>query len=248
MIELGIWDHMIVAILGLFLPVYTIWRGNQKAPLPSFTSSDKIRLYYINSLILLAGAGVVTLVWVLQDRPLASMGFRVFEWSLWIAFVSGSLIVLYLVDVLIEMRIPKRRILTEQRWRERTPFMPAIWSEFRHYLFLAGAAAVAEEVIFRGYFITYLVEILGDSLASSGLAIAIPAVVFGLLHIYQGTKALVKIMVLALPLGLLFLLSQSLILVTIIHFVIDVTGGLLSLSLLANRESVTSKSESPATK
>jgi uncharacterized protein len=63
------------------------------------------------------------------------------------------------------------------------------------------------------------------------MAAAFPAVLFSLAHFYQGYKAMGKIFLLSLLFALIFIFSKSLIIVVIIHFLIDLVGGLLAMKV-----------------
>ncbi len=53
-------------------------------------------------------------------------------------------------------------------------------------------------------------------------------------HLYQGEKAVMKILLMAILFGWIFLLTNSLLLLILIHFLVDVLGGYLAYSLLKN--------------
>ena len=103
--------------------------------------------------------------------------------------------------------------------------IPLNWNEFISYIFLAVSAGICEEVIFRGFLITYLSHYFSGMPYGQILAILIPALVFSVSHLYQGWWAVLKIMILAMLFGFIFVLSESLIAVIIIHILIDIFSG-----------------------
>ncbi|MBK9254850.1 MAG: CPBP family intramembrane metalloprotease [Saprospiraceae bacterium] len=58
------------------------------------------------------------------------------------------------------------------------------------------------------------------------VAILIPAFTFGLSHMYQGYRSVLKIVLIAVLFGIIFVWSGSLILAMIIHISIDLISGL----------------------
>ena len=64
------------------------------------------------------------------------------------------------------------------------------------------------------------------------LAVTAPAFLFSLAHYYQGWQAVLKIFMLSLILGIIFLSSGSIWIVMIIHFIIDLLGGLVAMRLM----------------
>ena len=81
------------------------------------------------------------------------------------------------------------------------------------YLFWAapvawGSAALGEEMLFRGFVLTSLERLAGGrGWAATGFAVIAQAVVFGVLHLYQGVGGAVSAGVTGLVLGLVFVFS-----------------------------------------
>ncbi|MEM1217233.1 MAG: CPBP family intramembrane glutamic endopeptidase [Bacteroidota bacterium] len=59
------------------------------------------------------------------------------------------------------------------------------------------------------------------------LAILAPSVIFGLVHLYQGWHAVVKITAMAVMFGFVFVHTQSLWLLMAVHALVDLIGGAL---------------------
>ncbi len=78
-------------------------------------------------------------------------------------------------------------------------------------------AGVVEEALFRLALPTLLVVVTGEPLSAFALA----AVVFGLLHIYQGPVGVVATTVLGLVFTLLYVVSGSIVLVMVLHALLD---------------------------
>lgn len=68
-------------------------------------------------------------------------------------------------------------------------------------------AAFLEELIFRAYLINALDKLLGNTLASAEIAVLISAVIFGLLHAYQGLTGILLTGSLGFIFGIFFLLN-----------------------------------------
>jgi hypothetical protein len=100
------------------------------------------------------------------------------------------------------------------------------------YIFMCITAGVCEEIIFRGFLITYTKTFFSSDLP----AVVIPASVFALAHYYQRTLAVIKIFVLSLLFGIIFLESGSLWIVMFLHFAIDLAGGLIFLKYYKKEE------------
>ena len=59
----------------------------------------------------------------------------------------------------------------------------------------------------------------------------VPGVAFGLVHLYQGWKAVAKIFFVAVTLGAIFLLTRSLLVPIVLHVTLDLVGGLTALGM-----------------
>ncbi|MBL0084809.1 MAG: CPBP family intramembrane metalloprotease [Saprospiraceae bacterium] len=103
--------------------------------------------------------------------------------------------------------------------------MPSTWSDYRHFIFLAFAAGICEEIIFRGFMVNYVLEMTSATSFAVPLALIVPAFIFAISHIYQGWLSVVKIASISLLFGALYMYTSSLYLVIIIHTVVDLVSG-----------------------
>jgi hypothetical protein len=65
-----------------------------------------------------------------------------------------------------------------------------------------------EEVLWRGYFITRLQHLFGLGRFGTAISIAIPTILFGLFHSYQGIAGVISTMVMALVMTAAYFLSR----------------------------------------
>ncbi len=231
-------DHCLIILLGVVLPAGTIVRGRPKNETITFDTAAKLNLYWSNSLLLWIMAAAVGFVWLKAGRSLMDLGLAMprpssFWWCVW--FVVGS-VALYILDTWLEVGSPRRRAQTRARWRRDTPFMPQTRRELAHYTVMALSAGSCEEIVFRGYFITYLLSLVSASVVGYWVAIFVPALVFGLSHLYQGWKAVSKIVVMSIAFGAMFLLTGSLWILIVLHFLVDLVGGFLGMWLLSSND------------
>ncbi len=68
-------------------------------------------------------------------------------------------------------------------------------------------AAFLEELIFRAYLINALDKLFGNTLASAEIAVVLSAIIFGLLHAYQGLTGILLTGSLGFIFGIFFLLN-----------------------------------------
>jgi membrane protease YdiL (CAAX protease family) len=228
-------DHILAFLVGFVIPLLTSYR-NAKNPLPAqFDSQQKKRLYLSGSFSLFIIAFIIVLVWVLFNRPLEGLGLtkpgeNKSYWWFVLVFIA-----LYIIDTVLAVAVPSGREKTIQRWKTRTPFMPMLPGEFPLYLLLCFSAGIFEEIIFRGFLVTYCYYAFSGIAQQEFWAVLLPAVIFSLAHYYQGSKAVLKIVVLSFLFGYIFIKSGSLLVIMLLHFMVDVAGGLLTLRFM-NKE------------
>ena len=109
--------------------------------------------------------------------------------------------------------------------------MPVSRAELAPYALLAVSAGVCEEVLFRGHLIRYVQAMVEGVSLAPVIAVGLPALVFALVHLYQGWRAVAKIGFGSAVLGAIFLLSGSLWVCMALHIAIDLVGGVLALRL-----------------
>jgi len=127
-----------------------------------------------------------------------------------------------------------------KRWREKTlekrntslSFVPSDRNELLHFAFLALAAGIGEEIIFRGYLIHYLLFWTGHSALGIAYACVISSALFAFLHGYQGWSSAIKIFFISMLFAAIFVYTQSLLIVILIHAAIDLISGWLGIKLM----------------
>lgn len=238
---LPILQHILFLLLGVILPgvlFYTTYQRRKGGGLARHWSQRmKHRLYYGNGGLLWVIALVVMAVWYFTDGDLTriGLGWGSTPYDLTAVLVLSGFLALYLLDLYREAGNHESREETRQEFR-KMGFMPTSATQFLNFIFLAVAAGFCEEVIYRGFMITYLRELLGESPVAIVAVLTIPAISFGLGHFYQGGKAVLKIILMAVLFGFFYLRTNTLWPLMLLHTAIDIVGGLLSWWLLGKRE------------
>ncbi|MBP6237246.1 MAG: CPBP family intramembrane metalloprotease [Saprospiraceae bacterium] len=221
--EFNWFDHILALFLVIILPLMSIKSDKISQELIESLPPKK-HLFYTNGLMLIIGALLVLTSWNVSERQWTELGISFPVLSGNVLILTAVLVFVYLLDIIYGRFNQKYQ---NERLQEMSYVIPANWKEYRHYIFLAFAAGISEEVIFRSFLITYLSHFLSIVQYGDFLSVLIPAVVFSLSHLYQGWWAVFKIMVIAILLGFIFLLSGSLLIVVIIHVLIDLISGMM---------------------
>lgn len=101
--------------------------------------------------------------------------------------------------------------------------IPHGWLASSAWVLVSLSAGIGEEIVFRGYLQRQLRALTG----STGAAIALQAVAFGLPHVYQGLKPVLSITLVGAVLGLLAQARGDLKAGIVAHTALDVMAGLL---------------------
>jgi membrane protease YdiL (CAAX protease family) len=228
-------DHILVLLFGWLLPFISGVKSKNGLKEINFTEEIRKRFYLSNSIFLFLSAGIIMVQWWWHDRPLSAMGFKP-------DFNAGSLpatalfvtilTLLYFADLIVNIKNGSAEGNMLAEMQEKAPFMPRHIREIPTYTIMCIAAGVCEEIIYRGFMVTYFLPEFNGRSGIPILAVTAPAFLFSLAHYYQGWMAILKIFLLSLLLGIIFIWSGSLWLVMIIHFLIDLIGGLVMMYLL----------------
>lgn len=222
-------DHVLVLLFGWLLPLLSSLQGRRVLRDLAFSEPVRRRFYLSNSLTLALLGGVVLLAWGWQGRPLARLGFGTFlptTHTVTTVGLTALVLVLYLADLALGLWRARHNPEALQRLMEWTPFLPRYRRELPGYVLMCACAGIFEEIIFRGFMVTYFLPEPNGRQGWPWLALLVPALLFAMAHHYQGREAMAKIFILSVLLALVFVLGGSLGWVMAVHVAIDLAGGL----------------------
>jgi len=232
---LGTADHILFIIIGLVIPFMSVLQGKPDMSGFDFTPKQKIALYYSNGLLMWLASFLIVGAWLFYGRDIVSFGFSLPKMSKVVIGCTVLFIVLYFGDLVFETISPARKQETISKLADNTPFLPSNNRELAHFTFAAFTAGVCEEIIFRGFFINYLLAFSGHTIIGQWSAILLPALLFSVVHIYQGHKAVLKILLAGILFGIIYYWSGSLLIVILLHFLMDMISAYVAMKLLATK-------------
>ncbi len=220
-------DHIFVLVLMVIIPTISI-RTDRLSKDMMDDLPPKKHLFYSNGLMLIIAAMLILTSWNISERSWLNLGFRwpIINRDLIMPIVL--IIFIYLSDTLYGWLDKEYKI---NKIKELSYLVPLTWREYSHYVFLAFAAGICEEIIFRGFLVNYLLSYLSDYQYAAILAIVLPAIAFSISHLYQGWWAVLKIFCIALLFGWIFIQSGSLLIIIIIHILIDLISGTVGIGM-----------------
>lgn len=220
-------DLFLLALLALVIPVYSF-----KSFQDLHGDEEQIQKLRISTykktfiLLLLIGLGTTSL-WILAERSLFQLGFKVvFNLGFFVSLLMTLGIIMFLYRQISKVK-KDPNLITEIRDQMKTlkvnSIMPRDRHEFQWFLLISVTAGICEEIAYRGFMISYWSSsfgVIGATLISS--------VIFGFAHLYQGPSGMIQTGIAGLIGGILFAVSGgSLLLPILVHIALDINGGTL---------------------
>lgn len=230
--EMNLWDHIVAAVICIVAPVLAYSSRRIITEDIRLETEDKIRLYHSNGLLLIVFALIVVTLWRIPGRSVAAMGFTWPEWNGMVILLVIAIFLFYGLDIFFQYGLKRWRNKTLSSRHGALSFIPSDKTELLHFGFLAIAAGIGEEVIFRGYLIHYLVYWTGNTSMGIITACLFSSALFAFLHGYQGMMSMIKIFFLALLFSAIFVFSESLLIVIVVHALIDILSGWFGIYLV----------------
>ena len=198
------------------------------------TEKTKCKDYYQTIAMLWGMVFVVFIMCLIGGINPGNIGVRPmsFHYPIWftatILVISGLLIAIMLVQSI--------QLLTSAKAREEAKnkiaaeegagqVLPRTKKEKRLFVLVSLTAGICEEIIFRG-FMVFLLQSIFPGLPIY-LIVIIVSVIFGAAHLYQGWQGTIKTGVTGIFLMCLVLVTDSLILAMLVHFLIDASSTFL---------------------
>ncbi|NNF32876.1 MAG: CPBP family intramembrane metalloprotease [Saprospiraceae bacterium] len=227
MSNITLWDHLFFILIAIVIPVLSVLRGQVNMEEVRMTVSDKKKFYLANAGVLWIGAIMVFVLWLLALRPLEEMGFRSPIMDLLVIVLTGLFIVAYVIETYTELN----REGNEDEILKSAAFLPQNKQELGYFMILAISAGICEEIVYRGFLVNYLMAVIDDQILAFNVAVIFPAVIFGIVHMYQGINSVLKIAIMSLLFSTIFIFSQSLLIVILLHAGVDIVGGIIGMNI-----------------
>lgn len=217
-------EVLLLLCFALLPAIELIDSGNTKQRITT-GKITKVRAYQETILLLVVPTSLLFTLMALGDVSAHELGLVIdFNVSQCIAFLGVVVIVGYLL-------ISFRRVVHNERELAKIAkqlngfhyLLPSNVNEARWFIGgVSVCAGVCEELLFRGYLLHAFVEYIGLP-----LSVVVSSALFGLCHAYQGWNNVLRTALVGAVLSIIYLLSGSLFVVIILHFLQDAYVGLL---------------------
>jgi membrane protease YdiL (CAAX protease family) len=224
-------DHVLIWVFGIILPFMSGLQSQQLSGAIQFNEYTRRNLYLSNSLMLAIAGSVILLLWFYKQRSFDTLGFRLAQLDNQY-FIVSILIMVFSIGYTLDLYFSAKKMKSlkqNENWFERSSFLPEKAKELPAYILLCLCAGVFEEIIYRGFMVTYFLPLTGNENDIPWMAIFAPSVLFSLAHTYQGWTAVIKIFIFSLLLGIIFIITKSIYPTMVLHFLIDLIGGIVAM-------------------
>ena len=181
--------------------------------------------FYGNVLAREWGLTLAVLVWwLVAARPFTALGLRRSAGlGLWIGLLlAAAVVALQVIQRRTVVGSPKTRARVRKGLVRMEWMLPHDDAELRRFVALSITAGICEELLFRGFLITYF-QLDMPFVA----AILLSAMFFGFAHAYQGPRGIVTTGLVGAAMGGLYALTGSLWVPMLVHAAIDIGSGVL---------------------
>lgn len=210
--------NIIALIIGiLIVPVYIIW-GARDYRLIKKDRSYLIKSYkgtiIFNIFLVILLSLISEYVNFRTDFSIIGKGVDLFEVHLIYIIAAAMLATFIVLPIVLGMK--GKEIIAPGDFAE---LLPKSNQELFWFTILVVSVAIGEELIFREFYFELLNQYLG---ISGDTLLIVAAIIFGLVHFYQGIGGIIATMALGLFFGKVFQATESLIWPIIFHFIIDI--------------------------
>ena len=189
-----------------------------------FTEKMRCNGYYQSISLLWGTTLAIFIMCYIGNIRLEDIGFRwiSFNYNIWFTVVTlilSGLAFCFFMYQLIGSLISKkfREQITGSQGAIR--ILPRTKKEKGLFSFVSLSAGICEEIIYRGFVVFLLLTIFPE--IPIYLIVLLPSILFGTGHIYQGLSGVISTGVVGAMFMCLFLVTGSLILPMLLHFIVD---------------------------
>lgn len=224
-------DHVLVLLLLVAQPIYGAYEARQiRKDIAAGKPLDRVEWY--RETVLWEWAFLIALIvaWVQLARPFDALGFVEPGGR---GFWMGAAMLLPMIGYLLFLNQRIKKMDREERAKnieglgDLKAYLPHTDRDLKYFTGVSATAGIVEEIVYRGFLIWYFSQVM-----PLWPAVIASSVVFGLGHSYQGLKGAFNCSAVGLGFGALYVLTGSIWLPIIAHFLFDALQGVALRDLL----------------
>ena len=217
-------DHIFIFLLVLVYPVYSTWSYQREVrKIESGKPANRLSLYRSTAIVEWLALAVLFIAWHLLERPFSDLGFVTPGGA---GFYVGIALLAVVCGVLIRQWSTVEQLGDEERHKQiealgkLVHFLPHSKRELNAIYGVSLTAGIVEEIVYRGFVLWYLALVM-----PLWAAVILSSIAFGVAHSYQGPAGAVKCGFVGLAFAGFYLLTGSIWLPMIGHFLFDALQG-----------------------
>lgn len=228
---MSIADHFFFGVLVVAMPIYSGLRVFPRLQRVMAAGQAGIRLRIYQAVILQGwlASGLLLFSWFWLGRSSQDLGLvGSVGWHFWTGLGVALAGALALDAIHRRLRsTEKGRDWLRSQIKPFSAILPHTREERNCFFLLAVTAGVWEEILYRGFLTWYLSGLFG-----LWLTVLLSSALFGLAHLYQGWKGVLRTGAAGVVLSGLYLLTGSLWAPMLLHALVNIIGGLVAFDLL----------------
>lgn len=230
-------DHLLIALIAIAYPLFYstyCWHRRDRPRLQSGLTQARLSVYRLAMIELWLLTFLVLGWWFWSGRTPDAIGLGVPSGlAFWIGVTSAAAIAtLFAAQIVAVHNSPKAREkvrgqLCSQFGTGAALMIPRKGLERRIWVGVSLTAGICEEILYRGFFLWYLMTWL-----SAPTAVVVSSLIFGASHLYLGRGGVIRASVTGAVLGAAYLLTGTLWVPMALHAMVDVASGLTASAAL----------------
>jgi membrane protease YdiL (CAAX protease family) len=233
-------DHVLVLAFAVAYPLYgtLVAFPRLKRALAAGIPGIRLRAYFGTIVTQWALVAVVFWLWLRNGRALSGLGLHFqIDYRFWTGLLLAAVAaVAFAYRSRQVMRDPRRRERFERAFERVGVILPHSRRELRTFMGVAVTAGVCEEILYRGFLLSYCFSLFGGGSAAVWYAVVVSSVFFGFAHTYQGWRGILLTGLIGLLEAMFYVLTASLWVSMLLHVAIDVNGGRLGYEYIETRQ------------
>lgn len=228
-------DHVFILLLLAVQPAYGAYEARCiRADAEAGKPLDRVDWYRSTTILEWAFLAVLLGAWFYYGRPLSDLGFVTPGGQ---GFWLGAIFVVLVVGYLLYAHQRVKQMDESEREKnieaigDVAIYLPRTNRDLKYFTAVSVTAGIVEEIVYRGFVIWYL-----SLFVPLWPAVFVSAIVFGLAHSYQGPGGALRCGSLGLGFGVFYVLTGSIWLPMLAHFLMDALQGLSLRELLSDSE------------
>jgi hypothetical protein len=227
-------DHLFVLLLFVVQPIHGAMAYRRYiARIEAGAASNRVRLYTQTIVLEWVALAVLATTWYALGRPATELGFVAPQGR---GFLIGVGILVLVTGFLVYQWRGALSASDEYKAKQKDAlgslvhFLPQSRRDYRYFTGVSITAGIVEEILYRGFAIWYLVQLM-----PVWAAIVISSIAFGLGHSYQGAGGVARVSLLGLAFGAFYIFTGSIWLPMIGHAILDIVQGATILAIMRRR-------------